>query len=121
MTCIFIMIGIVAVSLVLYMFLCWIFDGRGNAKLKYKDFQKYYEINPGRWRLYKTRVVYHAYIDTFNEIHEYFNFGFIDFCRYTLWLAGLEKAEKHKRNAESIQRMLNSMHEEGKKHEHQIS
>ena len=109
-----ILIGMVTVSFVLYMLIIWCADGRGWAKLKYKDFRKYYDANPCQWDCRSYSVVYHKYINTYEEIREYFNFGFIDFCKYRLWLTKIERDEKRKRNAESIQRMLDSMHEEEK-------
>lgn len=109
MTIILIFLGIIIASFGLYMFIVWCADGRGWAKLKYKDFQKYYDMNPNRWYCQEYSVIYHKYINTYEEMREYFNFGFIDFCRYRLWQWKLKKDEERKRNAESIQRMLDDI------------
>lgn len=109
MTIILILLGMIAVSFILYMFIMWVSDCRGWANLKYKDFLKYYNINPGRWDCRAHCVVYHRYINTYEEMREYFSFSFIDFCRYHLWLTNIERAAKKKEDAASVQRMLDDI------------
>ena len=109
MTIILILLGIIIASFGLYMSIIWCADGRGWAKIKYKDFRKYYALNPNRWNCRQFSVIYTNYMSTFEEMREYFNFSFIDFCRYSLWQWKLAREESRKRNAESMQRMIDDI------------
>ena len=99
----------VIISLPLRMFVAWCFSCHDYAKIKYKDFQKYYDANPSRWYCDKYKVTYLRYINTYSGLRESFNFGFIDFCKYYIWQRKLEKEEKLQRRAESLQRMLDDI------------
>lgn len=109
MTVILVVLGMIVVSYTLYMFIMWASDCRGWPKLKYKDFLKYYNINPSRWDCREHCVVYHRYTSVYEDMREYFGFSFIDFCRYHRWLAKIERAAKNKKDAASVQRMLDDI------------
>lgn len=106
---ILILISAVVFGLPTGLFIAWCANCHDYPKIKYKDFQRYYDTHPDRWYCYEYRVAYHRYIDTYTEMYESFNFGFIDFCRYILWQFRLEKVKKRKARAESMQRFLDDI------------
>lgn len=73
-----------------------------HAKIKFKRFLKFYEMNPSRWLLYD------GYVEIFepnrNEGSYYFWFGFFDYIRYEFWRKTMEvlseKEAQRKKEAE---------------------
>lgn len=93
----------------LIVFCAWRLDNRHYPKIKFKDFKKFYELNPKRWwcanNYVKCRVN--------NEYDcEIFFFKFIDECRYRIWRRKRDKHKVNKKHNQSIQRMLDAVKED---------
>lgn len=95
---------------VLIVFVVWRCDKRQYNKIKFKDFKKFYELNPKRWRC-KTSCVFCSTKDDFYE-YEVFMFKFIDECKYRLWRRGCDKRNANKERAAATQRMLDAVKED---------
>lgn len=93
------------------------FTEKCGAKLKFKSFKRFYNINPDRWDLDDAFVVCKCNTNSWNTTKEYFYFGFIDYIRYKFWRRNLNKRDKEKAHAQSTARMINSVREDIKKME----
>ena len=96
--------------MVLTVFVVWRCDKRQYNKIKFKDFKKFYELNPKRWCC-KTSYVLCSIKYDFSE-YEVFMFNFIDECKYRLWRRGCDKRNENKKHAEATQRMLDAVKED---------
>lgn len=94
----------------LTVFVVWRCDKRQYNKIKFKDFKKFYELNPKRWRCETSYVICSIKYDFAK--YEVFAFNFIDECKYRLWRRGCDKRNTNKKHAESIQRMLDAVKED---------
>lgn len=84
-------------------------------RMKFKDFKKFYAINPKRWVLHASYVS--CYVSPAFDDEEVFMFNFVDHWRYKLWFKNKEKRKENKSNMEATQRMLNAVQEDVKKHQ----
>lgn len=97
--------GILFATLIL-LFVDWMFDADG-AKIKFKNFKEFYEVNPERWEIYDghvacKRVKRSLYVD-------HFHFSFIDWIKYKIWRRGIERREKKQSDSKATARMLESV------------
>ena len=74
-------------------------------KIKYRNFLKYYKLNPERWYCGLDTVRY----EMSDGSGELFNFGLIGFYRYKLLKYRLAKAKRRKEYAEIMQRFLDDV------------
>jgi hypothetical protein len=91
-------------------FVVWRCDKRQYNKIKFKDFKKFYELNPKRWRC-ETSYVFCSIKGDFDE-YEVFMFKFIDECKYRLWRRRCNKVSANKERAAATQRMLDAVKED---------
>ena len=85
--------------------MCWIEDGRGfsdYAKIKFKTFKRFYEINPERWNLYYGIVTCRLGDNTYTRL----KFGFVDYLRYLLWHAARNRYDTKKGQVESMAKVI---------------
>lgn len=78
-------------------------------KIKFKDFKKFYELNPKRWRC-ETDYVQCQVSKEYDC--EAFNFSFIDECRYRIWRRKRDKHKANQKHNQSTQRMLDAVKED---------
>lgn len=84
-------------------------DKRQYNKIKFKEFKKFYELNPDRWRCDTDHV--YCQIGK-NYDCEVFMFSIIDECKYRLWRRNRDKINMNKAHAEATQRMLDAVKED---------
>ena len=89
------------------LFMCYYTDDR-CAKISFKSFKRFYEINQDRWELHGSYV---KCIDkdrkySYTRVSERFDFSFIDFIKYDLWRKSIRKSADNKRKMESTATML---------------
>ena len=89
-------------------FIYWRCESKG-PKMKYRDFRKFYALNPDRWYLCPSNV----YCKT-KDGDENFNFGFIDFWRYKFWFRSKKKGKRNAEYAKATQRMLDAVKQDVK-------
>ena len=80
----------------------------GDAKIKFKKFKEFYDLNPNRWTLYEDWVFCHTgtcHIDSFH-------FGLIDYYRYQIWLRTNKQAEERDDKKMAIERMLKAVEQD---------
>lgn len=87
------------------------FEEKNGAKIKFKSFKHFYNVNPDRWDLYDGSVVCKG------QTKEYFYFGLIDYIKYKFWRRWLDKRDKEREQAKSISRMIGYVREDIKKME----
>ena len=75
-------------------------------RIKFKDFKKFYELNPKRWRCETDYVI--CQINAEYDC-EAFMFNFVDKCKYKLWLRNRNKRDVDQENMKSVQRMLDAV------------
>ena len=84
-------------------------DKRQYNKIKFKEFKRFYELNPNRWRCETD----HVYCQIGKEYDcEVFMFGVIDECKYRLWRRNRDKINMNKTHAEATRRMLDAVKED---------
>lgn len=84
-------------------------DKRQYNKIKFKEFKKFYELNPDRWRCETD----HVYCQICKEYDcEVFMFSVIDECKYRLWRRNRDKINMNKTHAKATQRMLDAVKED---------
>lgn len=84
-------------------------DKRQYNKIKFKEFKKFYELNPDRWRCETD----HVYCQIGKEYDcEVFMFSVIDECKYRLWRRNRDKINMNKTHAKATQRMLDAVKED---------
>lgn len=105
-----IMLGIVLCACVLISTITY-FEEKNGAKLKFKAFKSFYNINPDRWDLYDGSVKCKG---TSNS-KEYFHFGLIDYIKYKFWRRNLGKRKVEEQHAESIARMIDAVKQDVKR------
>lgn len=98
-------LGLVVVVIFSVLIANWLCNSFEFPKIKYRDFRKYYKLNPERWYCGLHTVRYQM-SDGSGEL---FNFGPIGFYRYKLWQHKIDLAEKRKARAESMQRFLDDI------------
>jgi hypothetical protein len=81
------------------------FEEKNGAKLKFKAFKSFYNINPDRWDLYDGSVKCKGTINS----KEYFHFGLIDYIKYKFWRRNLDKRKAERKHAESTARMIDAV------------
>lgn len=84
-------------------------DKRQYNKIKFKDFKKFYELNPDRWRCETDHVYCQIGKDYDCEV---FMFSVIDECKYGLWRRNRDKINMNKAHAKATQRMLDAVKED---------
>lgn len=84
-------------------------DKRQYNKIKFKEFKKFYELNPDRWRCDTDHVYCQIGKDYDCEV---FMFSIIDECKYRLWRRNRDKINMNKTHAEATQRMLDAVKED---------
>ena len=94
----------------LIVFMVWRCDKRQYNKIKFKDFKKFYELNPERWRC-ETSYVLCSIKNDFAK-YEMFAFKFIDECKYRLWRRRCNQISANKKRAAATQRMLDAVKED---------
>ena len=101
--CLFLGLTVIVIFSALIVY--WLSSSCGFPKIKYRDFQRYYKLNPERWYcgLY---TVHYKMSDGSGEL---FSFGLIGFYGYKLWQHKIDLAEKCKERAESMQRFLDDV------------
>lgn len=101
-------VAILALGFLLFLYLDWL-DHKGKcARIKFKDFKKFYELNPDRWFLSDYYV--ECKIDKRNS--EPFEFSFIDLFQYDMWSCSEECKKQDAKYAASTQRMLDAVKED---------
>lgn len=114
-----ILVSVLTLLALVVMFIVWKVYSVG-PKMKYKNFRKFYALNPDRWDLDDCSVYCRI-----KDGKENFNFGFIDFWRYKLWIHGINKRERNADYAKCTQRMMDAVREDIKsakaKSDNQIS
>lgn len=88
------------------------FENKYGAKLKFKSFKQFYNINPDRWDLYDGFIVCKYKNELHMTIKEYFHFGFMDYIKYKLWRINLDKRDKERDHAASTARMIAAVKED---------
>ena len=78
-------------------------------KITFKNFKKFYELNPKRWRC-ETDYVQCRIDKEYN--YEAFNFSFIDECKYRIWRRKRAKHNVNQKRNKSIQRMMDAVKED---------
>lgn len=107
------MIGLIILSMLLIFALemywsTWL-DTCGNyPRIKFKDFKKFYALNPERWNVLDE----HVGCKTSSGKYEYFRFGFIDFGRYIMWQVKIAQGHTTQAHMEVTQRMMNAVKED---------
>lgn len=101
-----ILLGMVVIVIISALITYWFVNSREYPKIKYRDFLKYYNMNPERWHCYYDSIVCY---DLFDGGSEWFCFGFIGFYRYKLRKYRIKKAKQRKEYAESMQRFLDDI------------
>lgn len=76
-----------------------------SNKITFKDFIKFYGINPHRWDLYDDYVVYKK--DSYIRI--YFKFRLPSWIKYKLWVRDEEKREIHATQTKDMVEFLKSV------------
>ena len=84
-------------------------ENRQYNKIKFKEFKKFYELNPERWNCQTDYVMCKI---TTDYDYEVFAFNFIDECKYRLWRRSLNKTNMNKEHVEATQRMLDAVKED---------
>ena len=90
------------------LFMCYYTDDH-CAKISFKSFKRFYEINPDRWELngsYVKCLDRHPVYSTYISASERFDFNFIDYIRYDNWRKSNRNKQMHKKKMESTARML---------------
>lgn len=96
----------ITLAVLLVMVVCWLgYRDACFAKIKFKDFRKYYALAPERWYCHDPYVEY----ELFNGGSQCFYFGFVDFYKYLLWKYKIDKTRERKRHDESIHRFLDDI------------
>lgn len=111
MTClIFVFCGALFFCILLILFINWIFERSNSApKIKFKDFKKFYLINPDRWKLYSVTVGCldeSKYSYTFGHHYIVLNFSYSDYLKYVLWKFMLEHRKKNIKSTETMLRVV---------------
>ena len=84
-------------------------DNKPYPKIKFKDFKKFYELNPKRWWCANDYVRCHV---NGEEDCEIFVFKFIDECKYRIWRRKCDKHKVNQKHNQSTQRMLDAVKED---------
>lgn len=101
---IYLLIGMTCVVL-LFMWIIWLDEQPNDAiYIKFKTFVSFYNINPDRWKLDDSNVVFmkERYCCVSDRI--FYKFHFIDYYRYIHWHKKLIKQKK-------LQKEMNDMNE----------
>ena len=101
---IYLLIGMTCVVL-LFMWIIWLEERPNDAiYIKFKTFVSFYNINPDRWKLDDSNVVFikERYCCVSDRI--FYKFHFIDYYRYIHWHKKLIKQKK-------LQKEMNDMNE----------
>lgn len=87
------------------------FEEKNGAKLKFKAFKSFYNINPDRWDLRDGSVI----CKDSSYIKYYFYFSLIDYIKYKFWRRNLDKREAERKHAESTARMIDAVKQDIKR------
>ncbi len=101
----YIFLGMVVIVIFAALIIYWFVNSGEFPNIKYKDFLKYYKLNPDRWYCGDSYVRY----ELFDGGSEYFCFGLISFYRYKLRNYRIAKAKQRKEYAKSMQRFLDDI------------
>lgn len=101
---IYLLIGMTCVVL-LFMWFIWLIERPNDAiYIKFKSFLSFYNINPNRWELDDSNVVFIKERYYCVSGHIFYKFHFIDYYRYIHWHKKLIKQKK-------LQEEMNDMNE----------
>ena len=102
------LLSIVIPVLLVIMMLFWHCMQQNTPRIKYKDFRRWYNIDPRLFVTYECSVLCNLKV-----MNQEYTFGFIDFWRYWLWYKRQERIENKKwrqahanRLAEAINKSL---------------
>lgn len=93
----------------------WFTFKKAYPQLKFKSFEKFYDLNPDRWDLYDhhvrckiTKKEYSSFYgyERASTTYEYFCFGYFDTFRYKHWFKCQNKKDKESQHFESKSKML---------------
>lgn len=73
----------------------------GDARIKYKEFIKYYALVPAHWVLRPLSVRYYG-----NGVSNEFYFSPVDVIKYIIYIKRSQKDEKEKRDAENTRKQI---------------
>ena len=93
-------------GLVFFVIIAGRWDKRHCPKIKFKDFKRFYELNPKRWRCDTDYV--QCQIEREYDC-EMFVFTFVDECKYRIWRRKCSKHKENQKRNKSIQRMLDAV------------
>ena len=112
----FVILLVVLITALIIMLIIWSEYNDGNAKIAFKDFKKFYALNPARWELddYVVRCKVSGKDGLWGSIcnRESFAFNFADCWKYKWWYRQIKKHNKNKSHMESTQRMLDAVKED---------
>lgn len=107
---IFVFCGALFFCILLILFINWIFERSNSApKIKFKDFKKFYLINPDRWKMYSATVGCldeSKYSYTFGHKYIELNFSCLDYFKYIIWKFLLEHRKKNIKSTETMLRVV---------------
>lgn len=105
---IFGMLGGAVLGLALMVWASDVNNARHSAKIKFKTFKHFYEINPDRWVLHEDCVLCKLEY----MVCEKLRFGFIDFLRYVLWRTAKNRNNVKKGQVESMSKVIAAVKED---------
>lgn len=126
------MIGVLSVFIVMFCiyqaltFLCMPCHENSWVKIKFSQFQQYYNLNPDRWTLYYDRVGVQTAtrkIYGFTEpVYQFCYFGWLDYKKYKRFKKKIDKAIEQKRVnniniqiLEAVQQDINNLRKQANK------
>ena len=80
---------------------------RVGAKLKFKRFKEFYQVNPKRWDIDDVYIRCYRLDD--DKKFDYFYFGLIDFVKYVMWRRKIQCSAKSKEDNAATARMLEAV------------
>lgn len=91
-------------------FISWsLSKSKNNPKIKFKDFKKFYLINPSRWELYDTKIGCldeSKYSYSFGHHYIRLEFSYFDYLKYVIWKTILKHKKKNIKNTETMLRVV---------------
>ena len=113
---IFLSIFAVAAFLVflIYTLICW-YDAKNGcrAKIKYKSFKKFYNLNPDRW------ILRDGWVDCFCDYSNSYSFYFsyFDWFKYEHFAESIEKHKEKQKANECTAKMLAAVKQDIERHD----
>ena len=119
--CLFAAIGITSWVIVII----WDFIAEWNsligiaAKIKFRTFVSFYNLNPDRWNLGKYGADYRKDINCYYSYTEEFRFSFIDTLKYKIFLIKDNKQKARVKDAKALSNLIKHVQEDINKVEKQ--